>query len=175
MGMGPRDMPNRSLDGSHDRAGPPEGRARPPAELLDNLRLRLSQLAENHPSAIRDTSHDPPGTSEHGGAPDDRGTRDPVAPRDRFSPSESSEDRRGSREDAAGQDDSQARGGGSLGDLFKAVREAGDALAETAAAGALADVDVLFGGSQSEAYRPWFMAGEVGTPWFATGGPSQAP
>jgi len=39
--------------GSRARPWVPDGRARPPAELLDNLRLRLSQLADNHPSAPR--------------------------------------------------------------------------------------------------------------------------
>jgi len=174
---------NRSLDNSHDRAGPSDGRARPPAELLDNLRLRLSQLPENHPSAIRHTSHDAPATSEHGGAPLDQGPRDPIAPQDRISVSESSEDLGGSREPedlggpreaAARPDDGQARGGGSLGDLIRAVKEAGDALAGSADTGVFSDVDVFLGGSQSEPYRPWFMAGEAGTPWFATmGGASQ--
>jgi hypothetical protein len=171
--------PNRSLDDSHDRAGPPDGRARPPAELLDNLRLRLSQLPENHPSAIRQTSQDAPATSEHGGAPHVQGSRDRVAPRDRISLAESSEDLGGSREAedvgesreaAARQHDGQAPGGGSLGDLIRAVKEAGDAFAGSAGSGAFADVDVLLGGSQSEPYRPWFMAGEVGTPWFAATG-----
>ena len=166
--------PNGSLDDGHDRAGPPDGRARAPAELLDNLRLRLSQLPENHPSAIRHTSHDAPATSEQGGAPRDHSPRDPVAPWDRISPPESSEDVRGSREAAARQDDGQAPGGGSLGDLIRAVREAGEALAGSADTGAFSDVDMFLGGSQSEPYRPWFMAGEVGPPWFAaTGGASQ--
>ena len=103
-----------------------------------------------------------------------RARRDPVAPQDRISVSESSEDLGASREGPARQDDGQAPGGGSLGDLIRAVKEAGDALAGSADAGAFSDVDVFLGGSQSEPYRPWFMAGEVGTPWFAaTGGASQ--
>jgi hypothetical protein len=124
---------------------------------------------------MRHPSHDAPATSEHGGSPHDQGPRDPVAPRDRIPPSESSEDLGGSRESAARQDDGQAPGGGSLGDLMRAVKEAGNALAGSADAGAFSDVDVFLGGSQSEPYRPWFMAGEAGTPWFAaTGGASQA-
>src|SRR6266852_2304535 len=35
------------------RPGAPDGRPRSPAELLDNLRLRLSELPPNHPSAPR--------------------------------------------------------------------------------------------------------------------------
>ena len=176
MGMrSPERPPNRSLDDSHDRAGPPDGRARPPAELLDNLRLRLSQLPENHPSAIRHTSHDGRPACAPGGAPHDQGPLDPLAPRDRILPSESSEDLGGSRATPARQDGGQAPSGGSLGDLIRAVKEAGDALAGSADAGAFSDVDMFLGGSQSEPYRPWFMAGEVGTPWFAaTGGASQA-
>jgi hypothetical protein len=62
--MSPMDVPGPShpLAGSFDerRAGDPRrpypdrGAARSPAELLDELRLRLSQLPENHPSAPRE-------------------------------------------------------------------------------------------------------------------------
>src|SRR5215469_3232734 len=44
--------PDRSLDAKQDPPGDRAGNPRSPAELLDNLRLRLGQLAENHPSAV---------------------------------------------------------------------------------------------------------------------------
>ena len=44
---------NRPPERPLDRRGGPAERARPPEELLDDLRLRLSRLAGNHPSAPR--------------------------------------------------------------------------------------------------------------------------
>ena len=63
---------------SRARAWVPDGSARSPAELLDNLRLSLSQLADNHPSSPRNR-HAPGDRS----APADR-----RSPRDRDAPEE---------------------------------------------------------------------------------------
>ncbi len=57
---------------SRARAWVPDGSARSPAELLDNLRLSLSQLADNHPSSPRNR-HAP---GDRGAPADRRGPRD---------------------------------------------------------------------------------------------------
>lgn len=159
-----KDQPaNRSLDGRSE----PGDRARPPQELLDNLRLRLSQLADNHPSAPRDQR--------------------PETWRD--------DDDAGPANVAAANHDgefTQAGGalGGSSGDLHCAVdltgsedsaglaRRAGTraagwaggaARAAAGGLGALASMELPSGRRAADPYRPWFMAGEPAAPWWASG------
>jgi hypothetical protein len=190
--------PDRSLADNRDLPRALDGRARSPAELLDNLRLRLSQLPENHPSAFRETYLGPEASVGRGrdgkftprpqpwperdrlrdaaqyDGPRDYGPRDYGPARDGF--------RDGGAQDGAQQNDGRVPAGGSLGDLIRAVREAGDTLADLADDGALGDIDLypgaFPGSAYSEPYRPWFMSGDMGTPWFAagevTGGPSPA-
>jgi hypothetical protein len=147
--MHSRDLPpNRSLDDSRDPpSGIVDGRSRSPAELLDNLRLRLSRLPENHPSAFRKA--------------DDR----------REAPAETDVDR-WSDGVGASQDDGPAPDGGSLADLIRSIRDTSDSLAETIGEGMLGDIGTLPRGIHSEPYRPWFMSGDPGVPWFAVDGAS---
>lgn len=170
--MSARDLPHdRSLDEDHashamaDRAAPDrtvtDGAARSPAELLDNLRLRLSQLPENHPSAVRDPAPDRDRRRER---PDER-QEERIDER-----REASAVRGGERvaEPGAGADDSGGAGRGSLADLIRAIKEAGD---ETSLSGAeisaLGEFGLFAGSGSADPYRPWFMDGEPGTPWFA--------
>jgi hypothetical protein len=89
LGMHSMDLPRGRLDRSSGQPGEPagetdfratrwapDGRARPPAELLDNLRLRLSQLADNHPSAPR-RRHAQRDYGEPRGWPEPRGWGEP--------------------------------------------------------------------------------------------------
>ncbi|MGN6791331.1 MAG: hypothetical protein ACTHJW_02960 [Streptosporangiaceae bacterium] len=145
------------------------GRARPPAELLNNLRERLSQLPENHPSVFRDTFRDPQASAEHETVRYDQRQQDSLARHDRDSAPELWDDVRGPGQVAADDDqEGPACGDRSLGALIRAVKDAGDLIAGSANLG-LADVEVLPGSGQSDPYRPWFMSGDVGTPWFAAG------
>jgi len=173
-GMRSRDLPpNRSLDDSRDPpSGIVDGRARSPAELLDNLRMRLSQLPENHPSAFRkaDNLREAPAETDV-----DRWSEVP-APADSTSPQDSTDESRASADAGVevgvgtSQDDSPAPGGGSLADLIRSIRDASDSLAETIGEGMLGDVGTLPRGIHSEPYRPWFMSGDPGVPWFAADG-----
>jgi hypothetical protein len=159
--MRSRDLPpNYSLADSRGPSGDADGRARSPAELLDNLRLRLSQLPENHPSAFRDAVNVRERPAERDGdtAGSPRSARDAVRASDERRP-----------DAPAPQDDDPAAGGGSLSDLIRAVRDTGDSLAESLGEGMLTDIGSLPGGIPSEPYRPWFMSGDPGVPWFAAG------
>ena len=158
--------PNRSLDDNLDPPGGADGRARSPAELLDNLRLRLSQLPENHPSAFRQADEWRLPERDAGpwaAAPDRRSSRG------------SADELRGSADAGAevgvgaSQADVAAPAGGSLADLIRAVRDTGDSLAESIGDGVLGDIATLPPGTHAESYRPWFMSGEPGVPWFAAG------
>lgn len=59
--------------------------------------------------------------------------------------------------------------GGSLADVIRAIKDAGDALSAPADVGLLGEMDLFTGGGSGDPYRPWFMSGEPGTPWFAAG------
>lgn len=148
---------------------PDRGQGRSPAELLDNLRLRLSQLADNHPSAPRraeagerpgelplpdgadavpaggdESGRGPGGGGPGGDGPDgggQRGDRSGAGP-DRDGP------------DRDGPDGGEADGGGPGG---------------PAARGGLGDLDLPGLRAASEAYRPWFVSGEPAAPWWAAG------
>jgi hypothetical protein len=204
-GMRSRDLPpNRSLDDSRDLPSSVDGRARSPAELLDNLRLRLSQLPENHPSSFREaddtrdesteTDVDSAGSEpelardsaqrsrqawpERNDSLGDERWSDLPASEDSMSPQGSAGESCGSADAGVevgvgtSQDDGPAPGGGSLADLIRAIRDTGDSLAESIGEGVLGDIGTLpggIGGIHSEPYRPWFMSGDHGVPWFAAG------
>ena len=145
--------------------------------MLDNLRLRLRQLPENHPSAVRagDGTRDeaprprsagdgeriqapaPAEASEPDDQPlDDSPAGDP-APDDPPAADQDSEGRAGDDADAA------APRGGSLPDLIRALKDAG------AGTSVLGEMDLFTGTGSGDPYRPWFMSGEPGAPWFAEG------
>jgi hypothetical protein len=186
--MSARDLPHdRSLDEDHesravpdraapdraatdravpDRAVPDSGAARSPAELLDNLRLRLSQLPENHPSAVRDP------------APERDRRKDRLADRpvdDAIERSEASAEGGGEQvaepeagADDPGSDDPRGADRGSFADLIRAIKEAGDEASLSGAdLSAFGEFGLFAGSGGADPYRPWFMDGEPGTPWFA--------
>lgn len=170
--MRSRDLPpDRSLDDSRDPPSGVDGRARSPAELLDNLRLRLSQLPENHPSAFRDLNEWR--LPERDDGRDDE--RWAEVPADSKSPQGSADEFRGSAEAGVeggvgtGQDDGPAPGGGSLADLIRTITDTGDSFAGLIGEGMLSDIEAWPRGTHSEPYRPWFMSGDVGVPWFVVG------
>jgi len=163
------------------RPGVPDGRPRSPAELLDNLRLRLSELPPNHPSAPRAAGRvepsdrarpsgrpapadqpAPPGEPEPSGQAEPPGQRAPDerAAADGARRPEGSGDSRGPQPD-------DADGPGLVGEAIRAARMAGGALASTADASGQAMMNLADQVSPSDAYRPWFMSGEPGAPWWA--------
>ncbi len=178
---------------SRARPWAPDGRARPPAELLDNLRLRLSQLADNHPSAQRNR-HAPgdrggpgdrgaPGdwdaprnldASEDWGGPGDRG-----APGDwRWRPEQDAwpgegeateQDTGGPGDRPADADDGQTGRLGGLADAIRAASRLNDAFPASVdgGLGVLGETSLFANRGLAEPYRPWFMSGEPSTPWWA--------
>jgi hypothetical protein len=159
-----------------------DGRARTPSELFDNLRLRLSQLAENHPSALRPAETGGPGESalrEPGGRPESPGAAEPAGsdePAGADEPAGGSDKPGGDERAEAGQDVPIARpadgGGGPRGDVL-ADPHAGGALRDLDMGDLnlgdldLGDLDLPGLRGASEGYRPWFMSGEPGAPWWA--------
>jgi hypothetical protein len=137
---------SRRLAGVDQALG--DGRARPPGELLDQLRERLGRLELNHPSAYPQRAH---AAARDAGEPD-------------------------------GFPDAEDSHLGELTDESQIAAEAGSGVT-----GAIADTDVADWGSagaeagragdrpllspgrpgHGDPYRPWFMDGEPGTPWFA--------
>ena len=161
MAMQPRDLhANRSLDKTWDLPSTADGRARSPAELLANLRLRLIQLPENHPSAPRDTNDV---ERSHVSCNDER-----EAVQRPSGIAEESSGSAGTSPDAAPGNGTPPHGGW-LADFIRAVRDAHDALAESADGRVLADIEVFGGEARYEPYRPWFMSADPFRPWFAMG------
>jgi len=165
--MSQADLPG---DRSLEREIAPEDAARPPSELLSQLRQRLDRLAGNHPSSPaadrpRDVRREPGGEPEEpelpdwldGGAgersrdeepPDGAGPDEPpdlAAPHQADSP------------DAAPWPDQPA------------PADPGDAPWAGSMDGGGSGPDDPARQDGSEAYRPWFMSGEAGSPWFAAG------
>lgn len=168
-----------------DDAGVPPGYgrdsdARQPAELLDQLRQRLSRLADNHPSAHSESvgscrsgdwsqAQDSPRAPDSPGAPEGREWQgvDGVADL----PDEQAVDGGDARvppgpdgssehepADAGGMPDAESHEPLHLGHVMSA-----------AADGYPGDLDLHLGLSgPSETYRPWFMSGDSGSPWFVT-------
>jgi hypothetical protein len=119
--------------------------ARSPSELLDELRLRLLRLDQNHPSRPREPEQAAPTDQQ----PEEPAEQPPERP-DRPSQTDELEqaDEPEQPDEAHGFDQSSAgeHGAGSSG----------------------ADPLTLPGLSRSsDAYRPWFMGSEAGVPWFA--------
>jgi len=144
---------------------PDRGQGRSPAELLDNLRLRLSQLADNHPSAPRrgETGHGPGEPPLRDGADAVQEGGEPARP---DAMPESGE--LGQPEVVPEAGDGSGRGAPG-GDGPGGDGPGGDGPGGPAARGGPGDLNLpgLRGGS--EAYRPWFMSGEPGAPWWAAG------
>jgi hypothetical protein len=140
---------------------PDRGQARSPAELLDNLRLRLSQLADNHPSAPRR------------GEPGERPLRDgadavpegaELARPDVMPEGGDESGRDGSGGGGPGIDGPD--GGGPGGGGPDGGEPDGGGAGGPMARGGLGDLDLPGLRAASEAYRPWFVAGEPGAPWW---------
>jgi hypothetical protein len=157
--MRPMDMsPNRSLDRDNGRAEDtrpwprvpdvPDGRARSPAELLDNLRLRLLELPDNHPSAPRTVDRQE--SSDRAANANRAMPSDQPEPHDRADRSGPAE-----RPDHQKPDDDVAFGDTSDVAMMNLVDRAGPAMNLADRAG------------RAEAYLPWFMSGEPATPWWA--------
>jgi hypothetical protein len=161
-------------DRSLDRRGGPDERARPPRELLDNLRLRLSRLADNHPSAAAYADRD--GADLDGSA--DRAGQAQADDADAAPGPDATSVPGGSGHDGvfddqkrnadagmqppAGSQTGAADGAGPA----DAVRTAATALAS--GLGALATMELPGRGRHAgDPYRPWFMAGEPGSPWWS--------
>jgi len=175
------DLPRGLLDGRFNQRGEParetdgcaarwvpDLRARPPAELLDNLRWRLSQLADNHPSAERGRPSprdwDPPRQCDApagSDAPDDwleLGDWDALAAeRGIETPADQPAD--------AG--DAQERGFGGIADAIRAASRLSDAFSDSPHVGSLGDMSFFAQPGQTQPYRPWFMSGDPSTPWWA--------
>ena len=187
------DMPRRRpLDDDHEpveaaggQPGVPDGRARSPSELFDNLRLRLSELPANHPSAPRQagrpefaghrvpsewTARADPAVRPGDGAP---AGRDGPAAQD--SPLGTDQHGRGEAAAARGTEDTRQGEPGDAGwvdpldEAILAGRMARDAFAGAADSGALEMMNLAAEMGPSEAYMPWFMSGEQAVPWWAAG------
>jgi hypothetical protein len=190
--MGQMDVPGRSqpLADSFDerRAGDPRrpypdrGASRSPAELLDELRLRLSQLPENHPSAPSEKADGRPrGWPERPDRPDR-----PDRPEQADLPEKAAQPEKTEQPDSgkSGPDASEPEPGGAADRPANPAKAGGEAdgsagglldwLRDLDVAGKLpdladwgaAELDLSWPGHPAT-YRPWFMTGEPATPWFA--------
>jgi hypothetical protein len=140
----------RTVSGTIDGMGArdlPGDRARPPDVLLDELRLRLERLDANHPSG--------PG-ERRAGADRARAAGVPDVPDEDDLPED---DDVPDQDDAPGGDEAarQDRADGS--DEPGPAARTGKPEARRPGLAGLAP--------QAEPYRPWFMSGEDGVPWFA--------
>jgi hypothetical protein len=165
--------------------GVPDGRARSPAELFDNLRLRLSELPASHPSAMRQAGQ--PASAGDRALSDCSTTTDPDlrtgdgAPGGRKgsarhdSPLGTDQDDRRATPAMRGAEDTRtgeqgdAGRAGPLDEVILAVRMARDTFPGAADAGALAMTNIAAEIGPSEAYAPWFMSGDETVPWWAAG------
>jgi hypothetical protein len=187
------DMPRRRLlDDLQDSAdtarvwpGVPDGRARSPAELFDNLRLRLSELPVNHPSTPRQAGRsDSAGrrvlsewTARADGAPRtcDGATAGSDGPAGQDTPLGTDQDDRDEAREARGAEDtrqgdpSDASRAGAPDEAILAARMAKDTFTGAADTGALAMMKLAAETGPSEVYPPWFMSGEQAVPWWAAG------
>ena len=157
---------NRPWERSLDQRGSRDGRARPPGELLDNLRLRLSELNTNHPSAPGDRGSDQGPDEEPDQAALGAASQDAeFAGADSWPGGELPSPRRavvdGKPAGQGGTREPGSRPGGWAGD---AARAAATGLA------VLATMELPGRARTGDPYRPWFMAGEPGAPWWASGG-----
>jgi hypothetical protein len=193
------DVPGRDRpladSGSDGRAGVPRrpypdgGDARSPAELLDELRLRLRQLPDNHPSARAGQDDRRPSAEfepdEHESAELERPEvesagveRSEVEPAEgELGEVEPAEGELGEREpgEVAGGTADPARAARTGGDAGRSLGGLLDRLRDLDAAGQLPDLAGWTSGEldlswprHPETYRPWFMSGDPSAPWFAS-------
>ena len=159
--MPPLDLPRppRSLDDPLGGTGRPAERtdghrARPPGELLDQLRERLGRLADNHPSASPGMAdRRAPEQTEDDDRPDVDGYRSGAEP----SRYVTGQDR------SAAVDRSTDEQNGSVPGLDVPQTP------RTTATGGRDTVLGVDGPASGEPYLPWFMSAERGVPWFAGG------
>jgi hypothetical protein len=137
-----------------------DGSARSPGELLDALRERLERLEPNHPSAYGPR---PAEAQVEAAAPDQdvaAGAED--VPDDARPPRDTPDDGQvtdGGQPDSAAQPaEAEPEGGG----WHQAQGGAGGV--GRSEAGFEAGTGLI---GQGDPYRPWFVDGEPGTPWFA--------
>lgn len=165
-----------------------EGRAREPADLLNQLRERLDSLAANHPSAQPDRSQpaEPdeqpegdavePAAETGSGDTDSRPRRDEPHGKERRERSHAPE-QGGPGQSGPGQaspeQSSTEQGATGHGDTQDFTKPFGEAPAgsgaslpqESAPEGRYAQFDPVRT-NMGEPYRPWFAADEPGEPWF---------
>lgn len=156
---------NRPGDCSLDRRGGPDDRARPPQELLDNLRLRLSRLADNHPSAPGYQEQPVAGDADAAAGQEGESADGENGHAGVFENQEAGTDARS--ELPAASDNGSADGAGTdAAGPPDAVRTAAAAVAS--GLGMLATMELPGRGRHlGDPYRPWFMAGEPGSPWWS--------
>jgi hypothetical protein len=131
-----------------------EGRARPPAELLDQLRERLDRLDPIHPSASRRPEAAAPRRPE-AAAPGETGDVGVEAEAGEVAePGEESRDQSPQNRDLSADQPAASPADG----FSSADGPATDSEFRT--------VDVVRS-DKGERYRPWFAADESATPWFA--------
>jgi hypothetical protein len=198
LGMRAMDVPRGLLDGRFNQHGEPAGetescpprwvpdlRARPPAELLDDLRLRLSRLADNHPSAQRGRpaprDWDAPRQRDAPADLDAPRQLDPPRQRDARADQDALDDwlERGDWDafaaerdisapaDQPAADDAQAAGLGGFTDAIRAASRLSDAFPDSPHVASLGDMSFFAHPGQTEPYRPWFMSSDPSTPWWA--------
>jgi hypothetical protein len=125
--------------------------ARPPAELLDELRLRLLRLDQNHPSRPREAAM--PGPAADLGEPPDE-------PSEEGDPEQAGDPEQPGEPEQAGAPEQS--------DTDPDAGQVTPATGGPGAGGRGADSLTLPGlRSASEAYQPWFMGSDAGVPWFA--------
>jgi hypothetical protein len=177
----------RSMDspGSRRLAGVDQafgdGAARPPRELLDQLRERLGRLDSAHPSADPDRSaeremaadrreageageaHEADETYGDDGS-DSVGAAETVEATETIGAAETADVAgRGDANGAASADDSRSGAGVGRGDDQPGGPESGSHSGDSEAGYRVLDSG---GTPRASPYRPWFMVGEPGSPWF---------
>ena len=150
-----------------------DGRAREPADLLNQLRERLDSLAANHPSAQRDrgepASREPAPTDPASGEPFSGESAQPDGqPEGSAGPlDESGSEDTGSRPH---RDEPRGPERGDAEAFPKAVGEAPVGPGANLPPESVFDSNYApFGGDRTpkgEPYRPWFAADETADPWF---------
>jgi hypothetical protein len=174
VGMRTMDGP----DGGRGSVSGPDGVARSPSELFDNLRLRLSQLAENHPSAPQRAEPDsgpvesPPRPPDRVNAPErDEFARPDVAGPDVARPDIARPDI--ARPDVTRPDVTRPEAEPGSDEFARpapgAGTSGGDERAAAGAGGGPGELGLPGLPGASEPYRPWFLSGEPGAPWWAAG------
>jgi hypothetical protein len=158
---------NRGWERSLDQRDSPDGRARPPGELLDNLRHRLSELPASHPSAQADLRSDrgpgqePDQAAQGAGSQDEEFADAGSWPGGEFPSPHRAVDPGTAEPGQGGRREPGSRPGGWAG---------GAARATATGLAALATMELPARARTGDPYRPWFMAGEPGAPWWASGG-----